>query len=203
MILKYKLDAVHSVSKRVVKFNLTNDEVIELTNELIEAGYENENIKIEITDTLYEDGDIIEITKELYNSLPKKQTPDMNAKDRYKNDARGIINWLYDDVISFPIKVTLEAKRMDNNHGVMIAHWDNSMKQSTNSYSLEYLGFKIKKPEFSFIPIAEADDSLLNEDDLVKKYLMLQNDASEEDATEVLEIIHKAMDENGIVFYRP
>jgi hypothetical protein len=45
---KYKIDAVHCIFKRIVKFGLSEVEKDELLKELIEAGYEPENIIVGI-----------------------------------------------------------------------------------------------------------------------------------------------------------
>lgn len=44
----YNIDAVHPVAKRIVKFGLTEDQIQSLIEELTEAGYEPEEMKIEI-----------------------------------------------------------------------------------------------------------------------------------------------------------
>lgn len=44
----YKIDAVHDILKRIIKFNLTLSEAWDLYEELIEWGYEEKNIKFEI-----------------------------------------------------------------------------------------------------------------------------------------------------------
>lgn len=40
----FNIDAVHPILKRVIKINLTKDEMLELYKELEAAGYESENI---------------------------------------------------------------------------------------------------------------------------------------------------------------
>lgn len=205
MILLYKIDAVHSIAKRVIKSSLSNFGIVTLLDQLYKAGYEKENIQVTLTDTIYEEGDVIEISKELYDSLPDDLLDGFVDNIRNKYDAKYTINWLYNDKPKFPIKCKLSSRRINNEMGCMEVEWygSNTALQKTNFYILKYLGFKIKEKEFSFIPIAEADDNLLDERDLVRKYIMKQNNCDEAEACRHMKIVSDAMNECGVVFYMP
>lgn len=43
---KYNIDAVHPVLKRVVKFNMSYEEMTKLYKELLDVGYEDKNINL-------------------------------------------------------------------------------------------------------------------------------------------------------------
>lgn len=56
MISKCSIDAVHPTGKRIVKSNLTNEQMTNLLVELLDAGYEMDNIDI-TQEVIYEEGD--------------------------------------------------------------------------------------------------------------------------------------------------
>jgi hypothetical protein len=148
------------------------------------------------------------ITKEMFDSLPTDESInyDSSPKERYQNDARKAINYIFGENPNFPITGEFKAERINHKSGNMIVKWHGSSYNEsgcTNSYFLEYMGFEIEQPEFDEIPIAEADDSLLSDGESVLKYLIIQNDCSQKDAEQVLDIIYKAMNKAGAVFYRP
>jgi len=47
---KYKIDAVHTVCRRIIASNLNEEEKNDLIKELLKAGYEKENIIVERID---------------------------------------------------------------------------------------------------------------------------------------------------------
>lgn len=208
----YKVDAVHDIFKRVIKFNLTPDEMTSLLTELTDNGYEVDNIDCKVTNTVYEAGDKIEITKEMFDALPTTEYIEANwkevsAEERYQNDARKTIGYVYGKNPVFPITGTIEHIRISHNRGQMVCNWDGEPKadcwKQTNCYILEYLGFHIPEPDIEPIPILKADDSLLNTHEKVLKYLMIQNDWTKEKAINYLKPLEVAMQEAEAVFYNP
>jgi hypothetical protein len=80
------------------------------------------------------------------------------------------------------------------------------------------LGYKIIEPEQVEIDLFDADDDLLDEEDLILKHIVLQNypnypthyrnrketdNAMRSWAEGIMKIVKNAMKENGIIFYRP
>lgn len=204
------VDAVDAVMKRVIH-TVTVDKVHAFVKHLKKYGYEKENINI-TTKTLYEEGDTIYITKKMVDDLPtnkyiEKNWKTVSAKERYRNDARKTIEFVFGDNPEFPIKGTLEALRLDNTNGHMVINWEGNIKREalkqTNCYMLEYIGFNIPAPEFEHIPIAEADNSLLDTSDIIVKYLIKDNNWSEERALEYLKPVLEAMNKAEAVFYQP
>ncbi len=149
----------------------------------------------------------------MYDALPTTEYIEANwkkvsPKERYQNDARKTINYGYGNEPKFPIRGTLEALRISNDRGQMVVNWQDTTSpgdcwKQTNCYWLEYMGFKIKEPVFKVIPIVEADDNLLNTDDLIIKYLMIDNNWSEEQAENHIKPVYEAMRKAEAVFYQP
>jgi hypothetical protein len=213
MIITYKIDAVHDILKRVIKVGLTEKEANELHLELSENGYENDNIEVDIHEVIYEVGDQISVDEQMFNDLPTTEQLD-NIKGRnatveelYQRDARETIRFIFDGSPKFPLTGTIEAKRIDNAHGQLIVKWDNvpddNQWKKTNTYFLEYMGFKFQEENFPFIPIEESDDDLLNDNNRLLKYLMKQNGLTQEEAELYLKPVYRAMEKAEVVFYRP
>jgi hypothetical protein len=211
MYVLNQVDAVHDVAKRIIKSNLKPVEVVDLITELKKAGYEEKNINIKITHTVYEEGDEIEITKEIFDALPTNEYIEDNwkqvsPKERKQNEARKTINYIFGPKPNFPVKGTLSTLRLNNEHGQMIVKWKNPINngwKETNCYFLGQMGFNIPEPEFKYIPIKDSDDDLLSEYDLIIKYMMIQNNWTEKQVDEYLKPVNEAMNKAEAVFYRP
>lgn len=191
MIKTYKIDAVHPVLKRVVKSGLTEVNAKALYTELVHNKYEA--IQYEVDKIIYEVGDDLCITKEMYD-------------DEF-NNIKEEIDFILGEYLTFPIKAKIVQKRINNKYGQLFIRWDslpetNYLKES-NIYLLEKLGFGFTESDIGPIPIKDSEDEYLHENDLILKYMMLRNDLTEEEARKYLEVVFKAMDETGIVFYRP
>jgi len=197
MIKYYKIDAVDSIKKRVLKSNLDKDSMVSLYKELQNAGYEDENINLETCRIIYEAGDTILITRKQFNSLPDRR-------------CKKLLKMVYGDNPPDSMIGTITNERADR-HGRYYQHvkWhiatlkNENRLNETMAFPLEELGFEFKPPEYNEIPIGECDDEMLNDDERVIKYLMIGNGWSETQAEEYLKPICKAMKKAECVMYRP
>ena len=205
----YKVDACHPVAKRIIESKLTEVERNDLVAELTEAGYED----IQVTENVYyKDGDTIEITRQFIMDNMKNdeffRLIEYIVEQKAKNLGVDLLDVGKDALL--PLKGTLKNLRINRTFGHVIVSWDIGDDpdgcdrwQQTNVHALEKVGFKFLQPDFEDIPIMNADDNLLHEDELVVKYYALQNEISIEDAEAVISKVRSAMGKNGIVFYRP
>lgn len=210
----YDVRANHPVAKRIDEFRLTKVEMNDLVAELRSAGYLDENIDID-SNTYYEDGDEIEITAKFVIDNSEKgdffRLMTYISEQKAKNTTDVSEDPLFIDKDSmFPLKGTLKNLRLDRCFAHLIVSWDignnpdgSDFWQETNVNALENAGFKFIQPDFDVIPIMNADDNLLHEDELVVKYYALQNKISVEEAEEAINKVRSAMGKHGIVFYRP
>jgi hypothetical protein len=207
MIKLYKIDAVHPVAKRVVKSNLTKDEMLKLYQELQTAGYKNDDIIRTECKIIYEAGDDLEIDPVMFDSLPDS----VGELEYYTQTDVQLVNIKATLRLIFGqnpkvMKGTLKAERVDRKSGNLTIFWENPIDESwekTSAFWLEPLGFEFKVPEFEEIHILIAPDALLNEDECVIKYLMIQNDWDEKKATDYLKPVFMAMRSADAVFYQP
>lgn len=211
----FNVDACHPVAKRVIEYKLTEVEKNDLLAELTEAGYED--IEVRHHD-YYEDGDEITITKEFV--IANSEFVIANSEDEFfrmmtyiaeeKAKNQGIDMLDINKDAMFPLTGKIKALRMNRTFGHLIITWDIGEShdgcdrfKETNVYFLEKVGLRFIQPEFEAIPILNADDNLLYEDELVTKHYALQNELTIEDAQAVLDKVRSAMAVHGIVFYRP
>jgi hypothetical protein len=211
----YDVHADHPIAKRIDEIGLTPVERNDLVAELKEANYEN--IKVTYKPH-FEDGDEIEITSSMYESLTADQR---DAKSiihhilQRKAKLIGLPTPLFRHEIEgeeamvyrfFPLKVTLRATREDRYMVYLQGEWEigNGNTHTTNIYGLRNMGwFGFIEPESEEIPLMNANDDILYEHELVVKYYALQNEVSEEVAQGAIDKVQSAMSANGIVFYRP
>lgn len=210
----YDVRANHPVAKRVDELKLTEVDMNDLVAELRSAGYLDEDIDID-SNTYFEDGDIIYITAKFVIDNSEKgdffRLMTYISEQKAKNTTDMSEDPLFIDKDSmFPLKGTLKNLRLDRSFAHLIVSWDIGdpvdgidQWQQTNVHALEQVGFKFIQPNFETIPIMNADDNLLHEDELVVKYYALQNKISIEEAEEAIDKVRSAMGKHGIVFYRP
>lgn len=204
----YKIDAVHDILKRVIKTNLNPNKMVKLYKELQNAGYEDKNIDVEVIKEIYEEGDSIMITQEMFDALPDevdRDKPDW-IEIHKKHEAKQTIRYIFGDEPKLPITGTLEKFRTMRDFEQLVVKWHNAKDNNwngTNVYFLENMGFEFKQPKVEVIPIAEASDDMLNDIDVVIKYLMENEGWSERACETYLKPIYRAMKVSGSVFYRP
>lgn len=147
---------------------------------------------------IYQAGDTIEITKEMFDTV----SPDEEFFG--KNFLRQTIRYMFGNNPTFPIEGVLEKKRIDHESGQLVIKWQNTKDhlKETNTHFLSS-HFNFEHPEFEKIPIIEADDELLNVNDLIIKYLMIDNDWSEKQSEEYVRPVLNAMKKAEAVFYQP
>ena len=214
----HKVDAVHDILKRVIKTDLKEDELNSLVDMLKANGYEEQNIMIECVHKIHQEGDFIAITKEQFESLPDDnetywankpvgERKKLTIDERKKANAKRSLVHIFGKNPTFPLKAQLQGLRLSNEYGHMIAVWENTPPLSelkhTNVHFLEDIGFEFEQPNFDVIPIAEAKDSLLNTTDKIVKYLINDNNWSEEQALDYLKPVLNAMNKAEAVFYQP
>ena len=208
----YKIDAVHPMAKRVIKSNLNEKQMIKLYKDLQNAGYEDKDIILETVKEIYEEGDSIIITKEMFDALPEEKNYIDRDKDGWnklskKAEAKNSIRYIFGENPHFPVTGTLEKNRIDRQRELLVVKWHNvpatNETNKINIYFLEYMGFEFKQPESKVIPISECPDDLLYTTELVIKYMMLENNWSEKAVETYLKPVREAMNKTGIVFYRP
>lgn len=203
----YKIDAVHPVLKRVVKSNLNSDDFVSLYKELQNAGYEDTNIQVDTCRIIYEEGDTLTITPEMFFAIPDSisELEVVTEKDRHLMSLKRSLRYMYGENPSHMV-CKLISKRYDRKSGGLVCDWL-GMKDDDYSgmsvHMLEPLGFEFKHPEFDVIPLEECDDHLLDDGDVVIKYLMIQNGLTESQAEQFLLPVYRAMNKAGSVFYRP
>jgi len=206
MIKLYKIDAVHPIAKRVVKSNLTKDQMLRLYQELQTAGYKDENIHRVVSQVIYEDGDEIEIDPSIFDVLPDsvQELETYTQKDVELVNAKAALKYIFGNAPKV-IKGKVVAQRMNRSFGHLIIEWKNANEgwEKTNTSIAEALGFKFNEPDFPEIPIDKAPDNMLNEDECVIKYLMIQNSFNEVEARNYLKPIFMAMRSANAVFYQP
>lgn len=184
--MKYSLDAVHPINRRVIKHNLSFDEVTDLMKELLDNGYDQKAMKLE---TFYEEGDRVEIPHGLL----------------WDNDDG---EFLLRHLQNFPIKGTIKKERFDRTINVLCIKWDEKhiKDESWGSMSihvLQKLGFKFIPPENEEVSILECEEKYLSAEEIVLKYLMIDNDWTQTEAEEYLKPVEKAMNKAHAVFYQP
>lgn len=206
----YKIDAVHDILKRVIETNLNDRQMVKLYKELQNAGYEDKNIDVEVIREIYEEGDTIMITKEMFDALTEEKDID-RSKDGWielhkEAEAKQTIRYIFGENPHFPVTGTLQRFRTMRDHEHLVVKWHNCKDNNwngTNVYFLENMGFEFKQPKTKVIPIDESPDDMLSEYDIVIKYMMLENSWSEKACETYLKPVLKAMNKAGAVFYRP
>lgn len=186
--MKFSVDAVHSVARRVVRKNLTKDEVFDLVEELLDNGYTSNNINVE---QYYEEGDTVIITKEMVDKIEDSL------------NKRFIL-----ETFNLPILGTLRPRRFDRKRIFLEVVWDKDQVKSkhldkTNTGFLEKMGFNFIQPEWKEIPLLECDEEHLDADEIILKNLMIDNDWTQAEAEEYLKPVEKAMNKAHAVFYQP
>lgn len=205
----YKIDACHPIFKRVIQSNLDEAAMEKLKNELLSAGYEDKDILVETTKIVLQDGDMVEVTPEMFFVLPDDPDKELEVAtiaDRKLAECKKSLKYIYGENPQAIIG-SLYAHRLGRDHGQLCVKWHNAKNedwQHTNVYFLEALGFEFEQPEFDEIPLEECDDDLLGDTERVYKYLLIQNPShTEASIDKYMEPLHKAMKEAGCVFYRP
>lgn len=206
----FKVDANHPVAMRILKTNLTENEKNDLVNELIEAGYEKEDIEVDITKTIFQVGDEIYISESDYKNLPETEDVYLSGKLKAeiikKGNAKKSLRYIFGENPNFPLKGILQKKRLSHDSGQLIVKWENPVGvewSETNVYFLEDMGFEFEHPTFEKIPLIGCSDTLLGDHDLVIKYMMIQNKWTEKEVDKYLKPVYNAMKKAEIVFYRP
>lgn len=202
----WKIDAVHPVNKRVIKSNMPEQEMEALYKELLENGYEDRLIDVEICQYIYEDGDTIEIPPEIFDTLPDsvRELEYYTQQDVRLANIKETLKYIFGDHPK-SMKAKVVTERVNRSFGHLILEWENANEgwEKTNISIVEPLGFKFEYPDFDEIPIDKATDDVLNDEELVIKHLMIQNGWNEETANGHLKPVFKAMNDAGIVFYKP
>lgn len=206
MIKLWKIDAVHPIKKRVVKSNMTEKEMLNLYQELQTQGYEDNLIEREICKFIYEEGDEIEISPELFDALPDsvRELEYYTQKDVELANAKSTLKYIFGENPKV-MKGKVTWQRVNRSWGNLIIEWIDANEgwEITNTALAEALGYEFKEPECDVIPIFNATDDMLNEDEMIIKRLMIQNAWTEETARKHLEPVFKAMHDARIVFYQP
>lgn len=206
MIKLWKIDAVHPIKKRVVKSNLTEEEMLRLYQELQTQGYEDSLIDREVCKFIYQEGDEIEIPPELFDQLPDsvRELEYYTQKDVELANAKSTLKYIFGDNPKV-MKGKISWQRVNRSYGNLIIEWidANDGWEVTNTSLAEALGYEFKEPKCDVIPIINATDDMLDDDEMVVKRLMLQNGWTEEKASDYLAPVYKAMNDAGVVFYLP
>lgn len=154
----------------------------------------------------YENGDEIEIDGIVFDALPDSvsELEYHTHKDVELVNAKAALRYIFGDTPKV-MKGKVVAQRMNRSSGHLIIEWENANEgwEKTNTSIAEALGFKFNEPEFDEIPIDKAPDDMLNEDECVIKYLMIQNSFNEIEARNYLKPIFMAMRSANAVFYQP
>lgn len=201
MISKCSIDAVHPTAKRVIKSNMTPDEMADLMIELIEAGYEIGDIQV-TQEVIYEDGDYLELKLSTIQRLARKCRSHRERKT--VKEILGMMKMVYGDNLPDKMLGKVVHKRTNWSYGDITIEWQvESDWDKTNVYLLKEIGYQFKEPEFDEIPIDKADDDMLNDDERVIKYLMLDNHWNKETAESHMQVVYAAMHKAGCVMYQP
>lgn len=207
MIKLWKIDAVHPIKKRVIKSNMTEGEMKKLYQELQTQGYEDKLINREVCQIIYEDGDTIEISSEQFDNLPDsvRELEHYTQKDVDLANAKATLKYIFGNIIPKAMKGKVVAERVNRSFGHLIIEWQNANDgwEKTNTSIAEALGFKFNEPDFDVIPIDKSTDIMLNEDEMIIKRLMFQNNWDEAKAREHLAPVFMAMKDAEVVFYQP
>lgn len=209
MIKFFSIDAVHPVLRRVIKLNLSTTEADVLHKELLDAGYEENNIDLKPTLIIMESDDKIELSTEFIDHITNDLENSEFKKDRDLFNVKRIFNYIFNDNIPPVITGTLRKVRIGREgNGHMCVRWNNVSEdhgvwKETDVGFLKAIGYKFAPVKFDPIPILQCDDDMLSDYDRVIKYLMIDNDLSEKDALTYMEKVNKAMNKADCIIYQP
>lgn len=145
MIRFFSIDAVHPVLKRVVKSNLPSPEANVLYKELLDAGYEENNIIFKPTLIIMESGDRIELSSEFMDHITDDLQFSKIEGDRDLFNVKTIFNFIFNNDVPPVIKGTLKKMSIiKEGEEEMYVIWDgvDGMWKQTNVNILKTIGYK-------------------------------------------------------------
>lgn len=204
MIVKCGIDAVHPTLRRVIKNNITPEEMAETLADLTDNGYSISDI--ECTQRfIYEEGDKICIKLATIQRIGRK-CRDTRERMAIKSSTNALKS-MFGTPLPNEMYATVVHKRQNRHYGLAYLNWeiplDGIVYNKTNASILHVFGYEFAEPKFEYIPLDKADDDMLNDEERVIKYLMQEKGIDEPAARYYMEPVFAAMNKAECVMYRP